>query len=77
MRGAACADAYFERMDAAVTTSGLRRGDLRLLHDLGVLGRVLDVSRTPARGRLERELGAELARVVHAALTGPPTRLAA
>jgi hypothetical protein len=59
------------------TTSAHGRGDLRLLHDLAVLERLLDVSRTPARERLEQELGADLVRVVNAALAGPPARLAA
>ena len=54
-----------------------RRGDLRLLHDLVVLGRAFDERHVPARVRLERELGAELARVLGTSLAGPPSRLAA
>jgi hypothetical protein len=62
---------------ADTDTEKLLRGDLRLLHDLAVLGCVLDDERVPARTRLERELGPELVRVVHASLAQPPGRLAA
>jgi hypothetical protein len=58
-------------------TEKQRRGDLRLLHDLAVLGCALDEERVPARTRLVQELGPELVRVVHASLAEPPGRLAA
>jgi hypothetical protein len=38
----------------------LRAGDLRLLHDLAVLGRALDERNVPMRERLERALGPDL-----------------
>jgi len=44
----------------------LRPGDLRLLHDLAVLRLVIDEPRGPARDRLERKLGPELARALRA-----------
>ncbi len=42
-------------------------GDLRLLHDLAVLRLVIDDPRGPARTRLERKLGPELARALRTA----------
>jgi len=44
----------------------LSKGDLRLLHDLAVLRLVIDESRGPARTRLERTLGPDLARALRA-----------
>lgn len=46
----------------------LHPGDLRLLHDLAVLEAVMDEPREPARERVERILGADLARTVRASL---------
>jgi len=54
----------------------LTGGELRLVHDLVVLGRVLDAERAPARRRLERELGAEFADVVRSSLVETMPRAA-
>ncbi len=51
-------------------------GDLHLLHDLAVLRLALDGSRAPARERLERALGADLARAVRASLAEAAARAA-
>jgi len=55
----------------------LRPGDRRLLHDLGVVGRALDEPRAPARTRLDRALGPDLARAVLDSLDPPSARRAA
>jgi hypothetical protein len=57
------------------TTDPLR-GDLRLLHDLAVLQRVMDAEQVSARERLERRIGAEFARAVCSLLGEPATRAA-
>jgi hypothetical protein len=54
----------------------LRAGDLRLLHDLAVLGRTLDERRAPARERLGSALGADSTRVVLSSLAPPAARAA-
>ena len=43
----------------------LSRGEVRLLHDLAVLDRALDDDRAPARERLARELGVDVATVLN------------
>jgi hypothetical protein len=50
-------------------------GDLRLLHDLAVLGLVADPDRVPAAERLERLVGADFARVIRRSVDrrGPPS----
>lgn len=53
----------------------LSPGDLRLLHDLAVVGRMME-TRPPARKRVERKLGVELARALQASLTEPSRRAA-
>jgi len=50
------------------TTADLTAGELRLLHDLAVLEVALDGNRVPARERLERELGADLAAALRSSL---------
>jgi hypothetical protein len=52
------------------------RGDLRLLHDLAVLERVMNAKRPSAWERLERKLGADQAQTVYALLTAPVARAA-
>jgi hypothetical protein len=49
--------------------------DLRLLHDLAVV-HAMERDRVPARERLERELGAELARTLCASLTDSAAKAA-
>jgi hypothetical protein len=46
----------------------LLRGDLKILRDLATLSLVLDARRIPARKRLERQLGVELARRLRSSL---------
>jgi hypothetical protein len=53
------------------------RGDARLLHHLGTLGRMLAENRLPARVRLEAELGPDLARLLTSSLVASHDRLAA
>jgi hypothetical protein len=55
----------------------LSPGDLRLLHDLAVLRVVIDEPRGPARTRLERKLGPELARALRATHAQAPAVKAA
>jgi hypothetical protein len=50
--------------------------DLRLLHDLAVFHGAMARDRVPARERLERELGADLARALTASLTDSAARAA-
>jgi hypothetical protein len=54
----------------------LQPGDLRLIHDLAVLGRVIDGERMPIEERLEHRLGADFARTVRASLAEPTARAA-
>jgi hypothetical protein len=56
--------------------SKLRAGDVRLLHDLAVLGLVIDEPRGPARERLERKLGPDLARALRATHDQPAVKAA-
>jgi hypothetical protein len=51
-------------------------GDLRLLHDLAVFHGAMSRERVPAQERLERELGADLARALCSSLTGSAARAA-
>ena len=50
-----------------------RGGDGRLLHDCAVVGQMLTADRPAAGKRLEREVGARLAALLHSALTGDQT----
>jgi hypothetical protein len=54
----------------------LMRGEVRLLHDLAVLERVLDADPVPARERLARELGAGFAHTLRSSLLGTTARAA-
>jgi len=56
--------------------SRLSPGDLRLLHDLAVLRLVIDEPRGPARERLERKLGPDLARALRATHDQPVVKAA-
>jgi hypothetical protein len=51
-------------------------GDLRLLHDLAVIERVLDGDPVPARTRLEHELGGRFAAEVRRSLADPMPKAA-
>jgi hypothetical protein len=56
--------------------TGPTRGEVRLLHDLLALERMLEPESTPARTRLERELGAGFADAVRSSLLEPTVRAA-
>jgi hypothetical protein len=57
--------------------SDLIRCEVRLLHDVVVLDRVLDDDRVPARERLAQELGAGFADALRSSLLGTTTAKAA
>jgi hypothetical protein len=62
--------------DPMTLVADLVPGDLRLLHDLGTLQRMMDADRVPARRRLDRELGAEFANAVRRSLAETMPRAA-
>jgi hypothetical protein len=51
-------------------------GDARLLHDVAVVGRVIDRDRAPARTRLDRVLGARFAEELRHSLADTMPRAA-
>ena len=63
-------------MPRSMRRTDLQPGDRRLLHDLAVLRLALDEQRRPARKRVERKLGASLARRVYGVLAEPRARAA-
>jgi hypothetical protein len=60
-------------VDSGSCVEAGRAGDGRLLHDCGVVGQMLTSDRPAAGERLEREVGARLAALLHSALTGDQT----
>jgi hypothetical protein len=63
-------------MTRTTLDTDLMRGEVRLLHDLAVLQRVLDADPVPARERLARELGAGLADALRSSLVETAARAA-
>lgn len=63
-------------MPRRTTRSDLHPGDLRLLHDIAVLQRVLEPPRASARERLERIVSPELVRAVQCSVAAPFARAA-
>jgi hypothetical protein len=63
-------------MPRSLRRTDLQPGDRRLLHDLAVLRLALDEQRRPARERVERQLGAALARRVYDVPAEPRVRAA-
>ena len=63
-------------MPRRFTSSEYYMRDLRLLHDLAIVHHAMARDRVPARERLERELGPDLARALTSSLADSATKAA-